>query len=150
MPKTYDDHGVRFLYPDNWKLEVTALPGEPVDISLQSGGSCVWSIKIVPAEFEHESSIQQIIAGLTDQIDEVEMRPIESVIGETDLTGVELDFFYLDFVVSAKILTLRLSDRGLIFVTQGETSEFDQEEIVFDAITTSLLQQLRSNLQTEV
>ncbi len=150
MPKQYDDHGVQFIYPDNWQLEVTASPELIADINLQSEGSCIWSVKILSSEYDLVDAMNQIVNGLTDGVEEVETNPIETELVGWDLRGVELNFFYLDFLVSARIVVARQQKKYLIFLAQGETQEFDKTSQVFAAITTSLLQHEESNLQTHV
>jgi hypothetical protein len=61
-------------------------------------------------------------------------------IGEYQVDGYELNFYCLDFLITAHVLSLRSPQGQLAVLYQAENRDFDGLQPVFDAISASLLQ----------
>jgi hypothetical protein len=62
----------------------------------------------------------------------------EEILGQI-VSGYDVSFFYLDFVNTATIRTLRTPAATCLVLCQADDREFDALAPVFRAITTSLL-----------
>jgi hypothetical protein len=142
MPAVFENFGVRLMYPDNWQLIDVDGGSTPMEFTLQSQETACWTLYIYPAGHEVRTKVKEIIEGLTEEYKEVEVLPMEEIIGDTKTKGVDLAFFYLDLLVEAKIRTLRTPSATLIWHYQAESREFEEREPVFKAIAISMLQTL--------
>ncbi len=133
---TYHKNGIQFMYPENWNLIENHSDGT-LQVSLQSPGSCVWDLFV----FEDRDAIdstEQFVATLQEQYDEFESDPIQKKIGERELQGFEANFYCLDLLVTAQVIELPpVENERRIVMFQGESREFEENQMVFDAITLS-------------
>ena len=74
---------------------------------------------------------------------EVEVVNVEEEIEGTRSVGYDMQFYCLDFVVSSNVRSFSLSDRACVLLFQAEDSEFEKIAPVFQAITTSLIQEAK-------
>ena len=143
MVATYDRCGIRFLYPDNWKVQEDNPQPHAHCVTLQSPGSGFWMLQIL----ESRESLDRLASGALDSVrqdyEEVEVVPAREEIAGTSLAGYDMQFYCLDFVVSAKIRSFSLADRACVLLFQAEDSEFEKIELVFSAITASLIQEAK-------
>jgi hypothetical protein len=142
MPAVFEKFGVRLMYPENWQVTDVDAEGMPYEFTLQSPETSYWTLCIFPPAHEVRPRVTEIIEGLKDEYKEVEVLPIEEIIGDTKTKGVDLAFFYLDLLVECKIRTLRTPSATLIWHYMAESREFEQREDVFKAIAISMLETL--------
>ena len=140
MTSRYDHSGVRFLYPENWTISDEQFDEIPQSVTVQSTGSAFWSVHIYPASFRPTDLTAEALAAMSKEYDNLESSQCVEWIGENQATGYDLEFYCLDFVVTAKTLALTISDRTYLLVYQSESREYDKLGQVFIAISTSLLQ----------
>ena len=140
MPAVFEKFGVRLLYPENWQITDLDAAATPIEFTLQSPETAYWTLCIYPPGHEVRPRVKEIIAGLEAEYKEIEVLPVEEMIGETKTKGVDLAFFYLDLLVECKIRTLRTPSATLIWHYMAESREFEQREEVFKAIATTMLQ----------
>jgi hypothetical protein len=140
MPATYDNIGVRFLYPENWSITDEDDDGWPRTVTLQSRQTGFWTLHVYPAGQELKPVVKELIAAMQTEFDDIEVLPAKETFGETATTGVDLAFFYLDLLVEAKIRCVRTPSATLVWLYQAESREFEAMEPVFQAIAVSMLQ----------
>ncbi len=68
---------------------------------------------------------------------------VSQLISGHELVGYDLNFFYLDLTNTALIRCIRTDRATYAVFCQAEDREFDRVHAVFDAMTTSLLSNLR-------
>ncbi len=142
MTAVYDKLGLKFLYPENWKL-IDDSTDSPQVITLETpDGSTTWSVHIYPAEADGDLVLKETLDSLQQTYEDLEISPHSIQLGEWEATGVEALFYCLDFLIRAQLHLLRTRDKLLLFWTQAEDRDFDKQQIVFQAIAISLLQSL--------
>jgi hypothetical protein len=62
-------------------------------------------------------------------------------VADLSLLGYDMDFYCLDFVISANVRAARVGQRVYVISCQAETREFDELSPVFKAMTISLLRE---------
>lgn len=142
MTATYEKHGLKFLYPENWKLtdgQDRELPYQ-VEIETPSGG--IWSVNVFPAEDATEELLADAITALEESYEDVEVTPANPDFEGFPSRGVDAYFYCLDFMVIARIRVIEADRYKLVFLYQAESRDFDVHHEVFRAITTSLLQSI--------
>ena len=139
MPATYDKLGLNFMYPENWKL-IDDTESLPHVVTLEApAGSCTWTVHAYPKEVDTDAILKESIETLEQTYDDLEIAPLEQSAGETKGQGIEAIFYCLDFLVRAKLLWLETENKKILLWTQAEDRDFDAQEIIFQAITVSML-----------
>ena len=145
MTAKYDKLGLEFLYPENWKL-IDDVSGSPQVITLETpDGSTTWSVHLYPLETDIDSVLKEAIDSLQQTYEDIEFSPCESSADDASEGGVEALFYCLDFLIRAELKVVKTSGKCLMFWTQAEDRDYDKQNLVFKAITISLLQSLKAN-----
>lgn len=134
MPASFDSFGVKFLYPDNWKVIDRADDegGEGVTLELPSGG-------FFTIEREHEGQIEEeIIEELADALEQeyeqIEREEIRLDDASPNERAVEFRFYYLDLLVISRAVIMPIDEWVYVIQMQAESRDFDANEMVFSAI----------------
>lgn len=139
MPTTYDKLGLTFLYPENWKLfdETDATPHV---VTLEAPeGSATWAVHAYPENADQNAILKETIDTLGETYEDLEISPLGKAIGQFDGEGVEAMFYCLDFLVKAKLQFFKTGQQLLLVWTQAEDRDFAKLDMIFQAISVSLL-----------
>lgn len=139
MPINYQQNGIQFLYPDNWKIMDEQAVSNPPSVTLQSPGTGYWSLTIYPDSFNPEQLVQETVDAIREEYDSVEVEPITCSYGDQLASGYHMAFYCLDLIVNAQAVSLRVGSQTVLFVYQAEDSEFRQLDPVFEALAVSVL-----------
>ena len=142
MPASYQRHGLTFLYPDNWQLVDDDANSIPRVISLQAPSGAFWSVDIHPFSVRLADLMDAFLETLRAEYRELECEEATEKIGANEASGFDVQFYCLDYVVSAQIRGLRYGHAAYMFTYQAEDREFEQMNRVFRAITASLFRSL--------
>ncbi len=143
MTAVFERHGLKFQYPENWELtEEVADDDEAIEIQLLAPGGAFWSLTVLNGEASANSLIQETLESLESQYEGAETEAASDRIDDFLLAGFDSYFYCLDLLVSNRIRTVEHDGLQLVIVMQAESREFDRQELVFSAITTSLLRSL--------
>jgi hypothetical protein len=144
MVATYERHGIRFLYPENWDLQEDTRGADTQCVTLQSPGGGFWMLQIVETQQSLERLVAEALYCVKQEYEDVEAVPAQEELSGTSLAGYDMQFFCLDFVISASVRSFSLGDRSCVLLSQAEDSEFAKISPVFAAITTSLIEAAHS------
>ncbi len=151
MTAVFDHYGLRFQYPDNWQLRQDISSTDPIEVVLETPAGAFWMLHAFPSDVETETLVKNVVNTLDEQYDSLEVTPITETIAHMQARGFDAFFYCLDFLITAKIRVIETTDFVLLLLCQGESREFEQQNLVFDAITTSLLTELaNSNDESQV
>lgn len=140
MTATYEQFGIRFLYPENWELDNRDDTGQPWSVSVHSPTGAFWSITVHDQDTELTELLDQTLQTIEQ---EYEQSFFESFQAKEEIAGhmtpgYDINFFYLDFLICAKLRVFQLGQHDCVVLYQGENRDFDELQRVFDAITFSL------------
>ncbi len=140
MPGTFDQFGLRFLYPDNWVMvgQEADDQSEGVTLDLPQGG--FFSVTRYRGRTDPEQLLGEIMKSVAAEYDEIEND--ELAVSDEDHFFVESRFYYLDLLVTCRLTAIETEHDTVIVQTQAESREFDANEPVFAAIMLSLQQSL--------
>src|SRR5215212_3981745 len=131
--------GIRFQYPENWRLdEDDALHGEQT-VTLYSPGGAFWSVSLHDLAIEPKELSKTVLQAMKEAYEDFEFEPAYETVRGTDMVGYDLNFYCLDLTNTALIRGFRIPTASCVILSQAEDREFAQVEPVFNAITTSLL-----------
>lgn len=142
MTATYQQNKLQFQYPENWTL--TDSPDElPRAISLESpGGHVIWSVHLHPVEADADEILDETIDALRESYKDLELSTESVDFDAFDGKAFGALFFYLDFLVRIKLQVYSTPEYKILLWYQCEDRDFDKQEMVFRAISTTLMQSL--------
>ncbi len=143
MPKEFRHKGLGFLYPDNWVLDEEEWLAGHRSVTVHAPGGGFWSVAFYPPETDPQELAQTAVRTMQSEYKGVEAETVQETVAERELIGYDFAFFYLDFIVAAKIRCIRTDRFTLAVFCQAEDREFETIGPVFQAMTTSLVQSIR-------
>jgi hypothetical protein len=143
MPGVYDKFGVKFLYPENWQIVEEEGNDWPKTVTVQSPDGAFLSLYIYEGGVNLRDLVREAVEAMQQEYEDIE---VEEILQPTDGSdyGYNLDFYCLDLIITAQIRGALVPGKALVWQCQAENREFDKCELVFRAITTSLLGKLPS------
>jgi hypothetical protein len=143
MTASYDKLGLQFLYPENWKLTDSGDDQLPHEITIESpDGGAMWSVHVYPDDADRDALIGETLKTLGETYPDLEVSTAKASLPATEGVATEALFYCLDFLVRTRLQVLRTDEHKVLAWYQAEDRDFEKLEIVFDAITTSLLQDM--------
>lgn len=141
MSAVYENFGLSFMYPENWQLsdESGEVDAGPKTVTVNSPGGGFWSVHVYEPAVEPQHLADQFRLTMEGEYEGLEALPIAEEIGQATVTGYDMDFYCLDFVVTAQVRSLRVGKRTYVLSCQAETREFEKVSPVFQAMNYSLL-----------
>ena len=144
MPARFDKLGISFQYPDNWTLdEEDALAGRQ-SVTVYSPGGAFWSVAVHPRSADPTRLAEAAVDAMRQEYEQLEAEEAREALTGREMIGYDLSFYYLDLTNTARIRCLRTEQTTFTIFCQAEDREFDQIQMVFQAMTTSLLNGLES------
>jgi hypothetical protein len=139
MPAKFQKLGISFQYPDNWTLdEEDALAGRS-SVTVYSPGGAFWSVTVHPRSADPAQLTRAAVDVMKQEYKELDAEQTREILAGWELTGYDLNFFYLDLTNTAQIRCLRADRATYTVFCQAEDREYDEIQAVFRAITTSLV-----------
>jgi hypothetical protein len=139
MPLQFNRLGISFQYPDNWTLDDSdALLGRQ-SVTVYSPGGAFWSVAIHSSSADSDKLASAVVDALRREYDSLEVEEAEETVAGYDLTGYDLAFFYLDLTNTAKVRSFQCGTANYTIYCQAEDREYAKVEMVFEAMTITLL-----------
>jgi hypothetical protein len=137
MPQTFQGHGIRFQYPDNWTLEETEMdPGWMV--SVQSPETAFMLLSLHPPELSVDDVLEATLAALREDYRDLEYEPVRQRICQRSAKGYDIQFVSMDFTNTCWIRSFRALGSTVLIMCQANDLELDDAEPVLRAILASL------------
>jgi hypothetical protein len=140
MPATFEKLGVRFLYPENWRLTDETDTELPCSVSLETpSGDAFWSIHLFPLDADQDEILKETVNSLRETYPDLEVASRPPDFDRFPGTAIETLFYCLDFLIRVRLQVFQTADYQLMFWFQAEDREFDKQEPIFKAMATSVL-----------
>ena len=141
MTATYHKRGLKFLYPENWKLTDEADTDLPCSITLETpDGGALWAVHLYELDSDPDEILKATLDTLQETYPDLEITPCATDFPALDGTAVEAMFYCLDFLIRTRLQVIPHREYQLLFWFQAEDREFDKLELIFQALTTSVMQ----------
>ncbi|MFW6125453.1 MAG: hypothetical protein ACOC46_04825 [Pirellulales bacterium] len=137
MPAVYQDHGIRFLFPENWRLDQTR-HRSGVTISVQSPGTGFWSITLQNRRIEPQRAADAALSALREEYPVLDSEEVEGSVGSRSAVGYDVNFISLDLTNTTWIRAFRGPNCTALVMYQSADLELEAMEPVFRAISTAL------------
>ncbi len=139
MPSLYEKLGIRFQYPDSWRLdEAEALAGEQ-SVAVYSPEGAFWSVMIHAPSQDLQTLADAALDTMKQVYDELDAEAVDETVSDVRLLGYDINFYCLDLTNTAQVRACHAPGGAYLILCQADDREFDQVEGVFRAITHSLL-----------
>ena len=150
MAATFENFGLQFLYPENWRI-VEQSQGEmySASVTLQSPGTACWTVHRYPSTCSQQQLMDELMAAMRREYAELEEEPFVKQLTGQESRGIRIYFYYLDLLVSWCLMPITKEGQVFLFEFQAEDHEFDDMETVFLAISTSVLGNAPSSVSEE-
>jgi hypothetical protein len=150
MPAEYSNFGVRFLYPENWLVADEQLSEWPRSVSIESPGGGFWQIQVYSYQLDPADISSQVLQAMQKEYDDLEYESVDQRLGHHLSVGYDFAFFCLDFLVISRVRCFCIGEKTYVLTCQAESSEFERQELVFEAITSSMLQRQKDHTETGI
>ncbi|RMG41925.1 MAG: hypothetical protein D6725_00605 [Planctomycetota bacterium] len=138
MPRTYDRHGIRFSYPEQWELTEERQP-EQITIGVSNAETTSWNLCLLA----HRPPPRQVLSAAADafrdefsELDEYDVAA--DTIGGHRAIGKDLEFFCLELLNSASLRVFQTEHYTVLLWWQGTDTELESTRSILEAITDSL------------
>ncbi len=139
MTAVFDKHGLHFQYPETWEIQESYAPDQALEIYLLAPSGAFWSMLAYSSDSDGSVLMRDVLDSFDQQYDGFETKATRETLADTTMNGFDSHFFCLDLLVTNKMRTLQVDEHHLLIMAQAESREFEKQEMVFNAITTSLL-----------
>lgn len=137
MAAVYEKGGLRFLYPENWKLEEDPTP-DGWSVTVQSPETAFLTISVYPDRPQVDEVLQTVLSTLREDAPDLETAPAVERIAKHNARGHDINFFSMDLTNSAWTRSFRMHDKTILILGQMNDMELDYAEPVLRAIRASL------------
>ncbi|MGY8768133.1 MAG: hypothetical protein ACKVH8_06860 [Pirellulales bacterium] len=139
MVAKYENFGIKFSYPENWKLQEDQRASWPHSVSVYSPNDAFWNVLVHEPGTNMESAAEAVKEAIEEEYEGVEVEPVEEKIEHLESKGYDLFFYCLDMLVQTRVRAIEAGDLRLLIICQGEDREFDKLNQVFSAISIDLV-----------
>jgi hypothetical protein len=143
MPARFKKLGISFQYPENWTLDDSDAVLGRKSVTVYSPGGAFWTVAIHSGSAGPEKLALAAIEAMTKEYPGIEVEETQETIAGHELVGYDLSFYYLDLINTAVIRSLRVAHTTYTIFCQAEDRDYAQIQNVFQAMTTSLLSNLK-------
>jgi hypothetical protein len=138
MTGTFDDHGIRFQYPEDWELEQTD-EGSVTTVAIHSPGGLAFALVTVdgdrpaPAEL-----VDQALEAMREEYPGLDAAPALETINGHRAVGHDVEFISLDMTNTCAIRCFRTDRRTVLLFGQWSDLEGEDAGAVLAAVRHSL------------
>jgi hypothetical protein len=126
MVGTYDDHGVRFEYPEGWDVEVTD-EGTVTTVALHSTNGPAFTVVTLDDSCPAPAEVaDQALEVMREEYPELDAYPALETIGGHRAVGHDVEFFALDVTNACAIRCFRTDRRTVLLF--GQWSDLEDED----------------------
>lgn len=144
MPAVFDKLGIRFTYPDNWRLDESEALEGAATVTVYSPGGSFWTISLHPPDTPPADLVASAVKALRETYDELDVENVTDTAAGRELIGADVNFYCLDLTNTALVRAFDTKRFNGLILCQADDREFADIEPVFRAMTHSLLQGLAS------
>ena len=134
MPAVFESAKIKFLYPDNWKVQPRSEDEDPDGVTLELPSGGFFSLEREAEGQLEEELIEEVADSIAQDYGEVEREEIKLEGASSGERAVDFRFYYLDLVVVSRLVILEVNGATYVVQFQAESRDFDANDMVFAAI----------------
>ena len=146
--KVFEEHGIRFEYPSDWKISQDNDEGNTA-ITVDSGGTAFWMLSILQERPEAHDIIQAALQSLQDEYEDCDVYESSEQICQLPTEGYDVDFSCLEMINRASLRACEGDTSSLFVLYQTSDIETDEMTLQIQAITKSLTWEFADDLDED-
>jgi hypothetical protein len=139
MPAVFDKLGIRFTYPENWRVDESEALGGECSVTVYSPGGSFWAVSLHAPETDPRNLVKAAVKALRETYQDLDDEPLTEEIAGHELAGSDVNFYCLDLTNTALVRSFHTPRFNGLVLCQADDREFAEIEPVFRAMTQSLL-----------
>lgn len=136
----FDKSGIRFLHPSNWKIVDEDFESLPQSVTVQSPGSAFWSLHVYPVDVDVTQLFDECLTGMREEYEDLESQTVQDEVAGYSTEGLDINLYCLDLLVQVQVRAIELEGALFLTIAQGESREFEENHLIWRAMTMSLLE----------
>lgn len=117
----------------------------PFSVSVEApDGNAFWSLHVYERDADPDELLKETVSNLNQTYPDLEISSYPGDFPNQVVAGLETMFYCLDFLVRVRLQVVSLETYQILLWFQAEDRDFDRLELVFKAISTSLLSSLKA------
>ncbi|QDV65516.1 hypothetical protein [Crateriforma conspicua] len=140
MPAEFNDHGLRFMYPDNWTVAQDDGSNDAQGVTLELPNGGFLAVEWTDPALTDAQVLAQVGQAMAAEYEELESESVDSADPAAPPT-MEFRFYYLDLLIQSRVVLLSSRQRRMLVQIQAEDRDFIANEQVFQAILVQLQNQ---------
>lgn len=137
MQEVYEQHGITFQYPADWEVSEQEQEDECL-ITVSGPGTSFWSVGLFRDRPHPDLVLETALAAFKDEYPDLDSYTAEDEILDQPTSGIDLEFFCLELVNTARIRSFLAKDFTVLVMCQADDTELEGSEPIFEAMTRSL------------
>jgi hypothetical protein len=138
MQQQFQGLGIRFRYPDDWKLS-EELGEDEVMITLSSPETAIWSATVMRHRPDPEQVLQAAIEVFRDEYDDLDIEETQARLANREVPAADIDFVCFEMTNSAHLRAFRTGQFTVLVLYQSSDADLDDHDDTLEAISDSLL-----------
>lgn len=135
VPKTFEDFGLKILFPDSWTSEKDT---ESNAVTIESPEGAFLSIARIGNE--GDEPLREAKATMEEEYEEIEEEVFHRSFEGHEFNGLTQRFVYLDLIVTSHLAIVEKDGQRYLIQMQAEDNDMNKLQTVFDAMLTSMCQ----------
>ena len=137
MPAQFDESGIRFQYPENWKLEKEQTE-EGWTVQVQSPATAFLMLALREDRPEPQEVVATALAALREEYEDLEAEACVAALAGQPAIGHDIRFFSLDLTNTCWTRSIETLQGTLFLLCQYNDLETEINQAVLRAICASL------------
>ncbi len=137
MPAIFERDGLRFRYPENWRVEENAVT-EGWSVTIQSPKTAFLLVNVYPNRPAVKEVLETALTALREDYPDLEVQEASEHIAGHHAKGLDVQFFSLDLTNSCWIRGFRSRKGTVLILAQTNDLELESAESVLRAIRASV------------
>ncbi len=137
MTAHYDDHGVKFDYPEDWTLDVSEGEDE-VTISIGNESTAFWSITLLFDRVPPDEVLSTALAAFREEYGDLDEYATTDQLCDHPTIGADIEFVCMELINTAALRVFRTGRYTAFVMYQATDHELEEARPVMQAISESL------------
>lgn len=141
-PGIYRGMNLQFRYPENWTISEETEEGQTISVTAESPDSAFFAINRYRDSRGPQQVLDEAVQAMKSDYDEVEMEDASMEINKQIYPAQLIRFYYLDLLVTCHFIAIQNGKETLLIHSQAEDRDFDRLQMVFKAMSQTLIESL--------
>jgi hypothetical protein len=138
MQQQFQGLGIRFRYPDDWRLS-EEMGEDEVSITLSSPESAFWSATVMRHRPDPEDVLQTAVDVFRDEYDDLDIEQTQTRLANREVPAVDVDFICFEMTSTAHLRAFRTGQFTVLVLYQSTDADMDDHNDTLEAISDSLI-----------